>query len=87
MVLYWCRHQYPGIGIEISLVLASLEIKTPYMRAIYIHFFSVFSITCEAMVFRITEDGILKADTLCEFTEKPRGSTRIVGDKHKVGIG
>ena len=44
------------------------------------------SITCEAMLFRVTEDGIIEADTLCEFTEKPSVATRLVGDKHKVGL-
>ncbi|XP_067023578.1 protocadherin Fat 4-like isoform X2 [Acropora muricata] len=42
------------------------------------------SITCEAMVFRVTQNGTLKADTLCEFTKKPSSVTRLVGDKHKL---
>lgn len=36
------------------------------------------------MVFRVTEDGIIKADTLCEFTKKPQGASRLVGQKHQV---
>ena len=36
------------------------------------------------MVFRVTEDGIIKADTLCKFTESPLGTKRLVGDQHKV---
>lgn len=37
------------------------------------------------MVFRITEDGVIKADTLCKFVESPSGATRLVGNKHQVG--
>ena len=47
-------------------------------------FYSSDSTACEAMVFRVTEDGIIKADTLCEFTKKPQGATRLVGQKHQV---
>ena len=36
------------------------------------------------MVFKITEDGLITADTLCNFVESPRGATRLVGDKYKV---
>lgn len=43
-------------------------------------------ITCNAMVFRVTEDGVIKADTLCKFVESPSGATRLVGEKHQVRI-
>ena len=36
------------------------------------------------MVFIVSEDGIITADTLCEFTEKPQGTKRLVGEKHRV---
>lgn len=38
------------------------------------------------MVFRVTEDGVIKADTLCKFVESPSGATRLVGEKHQVRI-
>jgi len=56
-----------------------------YLSPLFHHFLiSTRSITCEAMVFRVTQNGTLKADTLCEFTKKPNSVTRLVGDKHKV---
>lgn len=36
------------------------------------------------MVFKITEDGLITADTLCNFVEFPRGATYLVGDKYQV---
>ena len=36
------------------------------------------------MVFKITEDGFITADTLCNFVEFPRGATYLVGDKYQV---
>ena len=35
-------------------------------------------------MFKVTEDGIIGADTLCKFTESPLGTKRLVGDKHKA---
>lgn len=35
-------------------------------------------------MFRVTEDGDIKADTLCKFVESPSGATRLVGEKHQV---
>ena len=51
---------------------------------IYCIIVSVFRITCEAMVFNITEDGLITADTLCNFVELPRGATYLVGDRYQV---
>ena len=36
------------------------------------------------MVFKVTEDGVIKADTLCNFADIPTKATRIVGEKHQV---
>ena len=35
-------------------------------------------------MFKITEDGLITADTLCNFVEFPRGATHLVGDKCQV---
>ena len=35
-------------------------------------------------MFNITEDGLITADTLCNFVEFPRGATYLVGDKYQV---
>lgn len=35
-------------------------------------------------MFNITEDGLITADTLCDFVEFPRGATHLVGDKYQV---
>ena len=35
-------------------------------------------------MFKITEDGLITADTLCNFVEFPRGATYLVGDKYQV---
>lgn len=35
-------------------------------------------------MFKITEDGFITADTLCNFVELPRGATQLVGDKYQV---
>ena len=35
-------------------------------------------------MFKITEDGLITADTLCNFVESPRGATHLVGDKYQV---
>ena len=38
------------------------------------------------MVFKVTEDGMIQADTLCNFVEIPTTAKRLVGDKHQVNI-
>ena len=38
------------------------------------------------MVFKVTEDGVIKADTLCNFVDIPTKATRLVGEKHQVRI-
>ena len=35
-------------------------------------------------MFKITEDALITADTLCNFEEVPRGATHLVGDKYQV---
>lgn len=41
-------------------------------------------IACQAMVFKVTEDGVIQADTLCNFVKIPTAATRLVGDKHQM---
>ena len=38
------------------------------------------------MVFKVTEDGMIQADTLCNFVEIPTTAKRLVGDKHQVNV-
>ncbi|KAJ7336041.1 hypothetical protein OS493_013416 [Desmophyllum pertusum] len=67
-----------------KVTVQAYDLGTPSLNSSIDVIIKTTSITCEAMVFKVSEDGMIKADTLCIFVDFPSGAERLVGDEHQL---
>ncbi|KAJ7336050.1 hypothetical protein OS493_013425 [Desmophyllum pertusum] len=61
-----------------KVTVQAYDLGTPSLNSSIDVIIKTTSITCEAMVFKVSEDGMIKADTLCIFVDFPSGAERLV---------